>query len=295
MKKIILFGIFFLSIHSSVFGSGFPSLKLGSDAQLTGMGFAGTAVVENGAVSFWNPAGLPFIQGKKLVFSYHRWIQDVQSQFIGFGTGFSKWGFGLHLLYTEVGGIEYRIGIPTPDPLGTFSGHEMVAGVSFAYRAMRSLSVGLSMKLYYQKLFTDECTGLGGDVGVLYEIWQDGLRIGGVVQNIGKTGRLREESTELPLLVKIGFAVPVFIGEGRLLCAVDGVAEQDFPFHLHGGLEYGWQDLLYLRLGYQTGYETRWVTGGMGVRWRSTRLDYSYAPLRSGLGDAHRLSLGFEW
>ena len=295
MKKTILFVIFFLSIHSGVFGSGFPSLKIGTDAQLTAMGFAGTALAENGASSFWNPATLPFIQGKKLIFSYHRWIQDVQSQFIGFGTGFSNIGFGAYLLYTEVGDMGYRIAIPTPDPLGTFSDHEMVAGISFAYQAIRSLSIGLSMKLYYQKLFTDESTGLGGDVGVLYEVWKEGLRIGGVVQNIGKTGKLREESIELPLLVKFGAAVPVSIGDGRLLCAVDGEQEKDFPFYLHGGLEYGWQDLLYVRLGYQTGNETRWITGGMGVRWRHYRLDYSYMPLRSSLGDSHRLSFGFEW
>jgi len=294
MKKTILFVIFFLSIHSAVFGSGFPSLKLGADAQVSAMGFAGTALAENGASSFWNPATLSFIQGKKLIFSYHRWIQDVQSQFIGFGTGFSNMGFGVHLLYTEVGGIEHRV-IPTPEPLGTFSNHEIAAGISFAYKAIRSLSIGLSMKLYYQKLFIEESTGLGGDVGVLYEVWRDGLRIGGAVQNIGKTGKLKEEPIELPLMAKFGFAVPVSIGDGRLLCAVDGVQEKDFPFHLQGGLEYSWQNLLYLRLGYQSGYETRWMTGGIGICWHGIHLDYSNTPLRSDLGDAHFLSLGFEW
>jgi hypothetical protein len=294
MKKMISFFVLLLFCGSNVLGSGFPSLKLGTDAQSTAMGLAGTAGMENGASCYWNPASLTFIKGKKLLFSYHSWIQDVKSQFIGFGYGLSKQGFGLYLLFTEVGGIEHRI-VPTPDPLGTFSNHEMVMGLSYAHQIGQMLSLGLALKMYYQKLFIEESTGLGGDIGVLLELWKEGFRVGGVVQNIGNTAKLKDESTDLPLLMKVGIAVPFSVWNGRLTCVLDGILESNFPFYLHSGIEYGWQELLFLRLGYQTGYETRWITAGLGVGWQSYRLDYSYVPLRSGLGDSHRLSLGFEW
>lgn len=294
MKQIISFFVLYMLCCSTVLGSGFPSLKLGTDAQSTAMGFTGTAGVKNGASSYWNPASLTFITGRKLLFSYHSWIQDVKSQFIGFGYGLPQYGFGVYLLYTEVGGIEHRI-IPTPDPLGTFSNHEMVVGLSYAHHIGQSVSAGLSLKMYYQKLFIEESTGFGADIGFLWVLWKEGLRVGGVVQNVGQTAMLKDESTDLPLLIKVGVAIPFSIWNGRLTGILDGILEKDYPFYLHSGIEYGWQDLLFLRLGYQSGYEIRWITAGLGVGWQSYRLDYSYVPLRSGLGDSHRLSLGFEW
>ena len=95
--------------------------------------------------------------------------------------------------------------------------------------------------------------------------------------------------------MRLGFAFPLEMLGGCWTFVMDGVKEKDFPYHLHGGVEYGWRGSVFLRFGYQTGYETRDVTGGIGFTWSKYRLDYSYMPLGSGFGDSHRLTVGIGW
>ena len=253
-----------------------------------------TALSDDGSGGYWNPAGLASLRRRDFLLSAHRWIGDVQGEFLGFGWGGKRWGVGIHILYTEVGGIEYRI-VPSPTPLFTFSARELVIGVSCARMIRERLSVGMTLKTLYEKIFIEEAWGVAGDVGVLWSVWEGGLRIGSVLQNVGKTGPLRSEDVKLPLTGRLGVALPVEILGGRWVFVADGVKERGFPFHLHGGLEYGWRGVLFLRCGYQTGYETRTMTGGVGVSWGGYRLDYSYMPLREGLGDSHRLTFGIGW
>lgn len=294
MRYVHILGIVLNFGVSQVFGGGFSSLKLGVDARSGALGMAYTALSEDGSGGYWNPASLASLRGRDFLFSIHQWIADVRGEFFGLGWGKEKTGLGIYLLYTEVGDIEHRI-VPLSNPLGTFSAHELIVGISYARMVTERLSVGMTLKTLYEKIFIDEASGVACDVGVLWKVWEEGLRVGAVIQNLGKTGRLREEEIKLPLFGKVGFAFPIEIFGYRCILALDGVKERGFPFHIHGGVEYGWRDILFLRFGYQSGYETRNVTGGAGIVWGRYRLDYSMMPLGSGLGDSHRLSLGVGW
>lgn len=275
------------------YGGGFSTLMLGIGARGTGMGMAYTALANDASGGFWNPSGLMMSNKGDFLFSVHRWIQGVQSGFLGLKWGSETDKFGIQLLYMEVGDIEHRIG-PSPDPLSTFTAHEIIAGFSYALKIGNNVSLGWTFKVYYEKIYIEEALGFGGDMGFLWEIEEDGLRIGGVVQNIGKTNRLKTESIPLPLAGKLGLAYPFKLFNNRCILALDGVQEKDMPFHIHAGGEFNWQEKLSLRLGYQTGYETRGLTTGLGVVFKGYRLDYSYMPLLQGLGDSHRFSFGIE-
>lgn len=293
MRNILILWAVITLGASQGFGGGFSSLKLGADARSGALGMAFTAVSDDGSGGYWNPAGLTSLVRKDFIFSIHRWIGGVRSEFLGFGWGDKKGGIGIHVLYMEVGGIEHRV-VPTPVPLATFSNHELIVGFSYARTLKERISVGFTLKVLYEKIFVEEAWGMAADLGILWRVWEGGLRVGGVVQNLGTTGRLRDENVTLPLTGRLGVAQMVKIFGGRWVFIVDGVKERDFPFHLHGGVEYGWRNVVFLRCGYQTGYETRDLTGGVGVVWRGYRLDYSYMPLHAGLGDSHRLSVGIS-
>lgn len=275
-------------------GGGFPSLKLGADARSGGLGLAGTALTGGSTAAYWNPAGLSQMTQKDILLSIHRWVEGVHSEFLSFGWGNGDWGFGLHAMYTEVGDIEYR-DVPSPQPLTTFSASELALGLSLAKAIHERISVGLTVKMLYEKIFIDEAFGIAADFGIQWEIWEEGLRAGGVIQNVGSTGKLDEESIDLPVTARVGLAYPTAIGEGRFTGVVDLVKEKDFPVHLHGGIEAGYRGILFVRAGYQTGYETRGVTGGIGFAWKGYRLDYAYMPVGGGFGDSHRLSVGIGW
>ncbi len=294
MRNVLLFCVVFSIGAAQGFGGGFSSIKLGGGAKAGALGMAYTALSDDASGGYWNPAGLAFLGKKDFLLSVHRWIESVRGEFLGFGWGGERSGMGFHVLYTEVGGIERRI-VPSPTPLFTFSAHELIVGLSYGRVIWERFSVGMTLKALYEKIFIEETWGVGGDVGVLWSVWEGGLRIGSVLQNVGKTGPLRSEDVELPLTGRLGVALPVEILSGRWMFTIDGVKEGGFPYHIHGGMEYEWRNILFLRCGYQNGYETRDWTGGVGVVWRGYRLDYCYMPLREGLGDSHRLTFGIGW
>ena len=294
MKRILIILSLFLIHTNLVFAGGFPTLKLASSARSEAMGMAYAALADDASGGFWNPAGLSGLGRKDLLFSIHRWIEDVRGEFLAFGWGNGRQGFGIHVLYTDMGEMEHRL-VASPTPLTTFSAHEIVLGFSYSHVILNQFSVGLTVQMLYEKIFIDEAIGAGIDLGFLWEVWEDGLRIGGVVQNIGKTSPMQNEDIQLPLMGRLGLACPLDILGGRFIFAVDGIQEKGFPFHIHGGMEYGWRESLFLRCGYQAGYETRDITGGLGVAWKRYRLDYCYMPLGSGLGDSHRLTIGIHW
>ncbi|MCJ7813288.1 PorV/PorQ family protein [bacterium] len=291
MNRRNLFFFILLIFQRQVYGEGFSSLKLGGDARASALGMAYTAVSNDGSAGYWNPAGLALLRKQDFIFSIHRWMIDTRGEFVGFGWGGDNTGIGVHILHTEVADFEYRI-VPSPDPLFLFSIHELIAGVSYGRIVRNKISIGITFKLLYEKIFTEETIGLGADLGILWQVWEDGLRIGGVLQHVGKTTLLKNEDIPLPVTARFGLALPVRIFQNHSLFVLDGVKERGFPFHLHGGIEFGWWDRLFLRLGYQTEYKIHNITGGMGVIWRQYRLNYSYTPYRSGMGDSHHISIG---
>ncbi len=290
MNKWIPFLFTFFVLIGRGYG-GFASLQLGGDARASGLGMAYTALSDDGSGSYWNPAGLVESGDRDIVLSVQRWIEDVRSAFLGFSMSRGNSGLGIHVLHTEVTELEYRI-VPSPTPIQVFSTHELIVGISYSRVVRDNLSIGVTLKSLYEKLFIEEAFGLAADIGLLCSIWDKGLRIGGVLQNVGKTNLMKNEEITLPITVKVGFALSIPLFQNDCLFVLDGIKGKDLPCHFHTGFEYKWWNRLSIRLGYQSGYEIRSITGGIGLFWSRYRLDYSYMPLQSGFGDSHRLSVG---
>lgn len=293
MKRSILF-LLILFLHGIVMGNGFSSLKIGAEARSTGLGMAGTTLLDGASGGFWNPASFADRRGAGVMFSLHRWVEDIRSQVLGFGWSNGGTGFGIYLLYTDVGEIEHRLE-PSPTPLGTFTSHELVFGLSYGTTLWQGLRVGLTVKGLYEKIYVSEAWGVAGDLGVLWLAWEERIRIGGVIQNIGKTSKLEDEPVDLPLVGRLGVGVPFRVLGGDWIAVVDGVKERGFPWHMHAGIEFGYRKMLFLRVGYQSGYDIKDMTCGLGFSWKNIRLDYGYQPIGGGLGDAHRLSFRIGW
>lgn len=281
-------------IPCGLYGDGFSTLKLGGSGRAAAMGMAFTSLADDGSGAFWNPAGLSMLNRGDVQLTGHRWMGELKSALIGIGAGNGRSGWGFHMLYTEIGGMEYRIE-PSPAPLAEFSSHEWMGGLSYARSLGGGFSLGLSLKMYYLKIFTDEALGIGGDLGILWHWKKTGFRFGAVLQNVGKTADLRNEPVPLPLTARAGLSYAINGFGGAWIFSLDGVKQRDFPLHLHAGMEFGWESGIFFRLGFQTGYHTRDITGGVGMAWNRYRLDYTYIPLAGGLGDSHRVSIGIAW
>lgn len=279
---------------ASLSASGFQSLESGVDARSAALGFTLATGGGDPVAGFGNPAALVQGPGRTVSFTLNHWAQAVQSGHAGLVFSGQDAAFGLSLYYSEIGEIEHRI-VPSRDPIGTFSAHDFVTGLSYGLRVLPGVSAGVSLRSYYQKIYLEDAWGLGGDLGVLWSLPDRMTRIGGAVQHVGRSGVLKNERIALPTTFRIGASRTLALSSLSGMVLVEAVVERDAPFHFHTGVELVWDELLCLRAGYLSGYETRNVTFGAGFRFRHYALDYTVAPFQSGLGDMHLLSALFLW
>jgi hypothetical protein len=76
---------------------------------------------------------------------------------------------------------------------------------------------------------------------------------------------------------------------------LDLVKPRDDDAKAHLGGEYGLYQIVYLRLGYQFGYDEKNVSFGMGIKYKNYAIDYALLPYKSDMGDVHCVSLDIEF
>jgi hypothetical protein len=270
----------------ALWAAGFTSLQTGPDARGAAMGFTGVSSSRGATALYWNPALLTGSHSPEAALSINRWIQGVQTG----AFGFARSGFGLSLHYSQVGDIEHRI-TPSEEPLGTFSSTDAIIGVAYARPISSTLSFGVKLNGYYEKIYLDEATGIGCDLGFVWLSPVPNLRTGAAIQHVGGTGRLRDSALELPVTLRVGADYAIPGPGGTWEAAAEIVQIRDADLHFHVGLEWTGSELIALRAGYQSGYETRGLTAGVGFQFQRIQISYGYIPFQSGLGDAHILTV----
>lgn len=273
--------------------TGLSFLKLGAGSRAVGMGEAYVAIASDASGTCWNPAGLVNLSGTELMFTHHKWLQDITNEFAALGFRAGKNAFGISFISNTIGGIERRV-IASAKPLDVLNAHDIMFGLSYARGMGKNLSLGTTVKYLYQKMYIESASGLAFDLGLQYKTPLQGLKTGVVLQNFGFMSKLQEESTELPQTIRLGLAyqLPFQILNGEFLLATDWMKILDSASHLSFGLEYNFIKYFALRFGYQTGFEDKGIHAGFGVSLNRYRLDYAYVPFGSDLGNSHRISVG---
>ncbi len=298
MKKILLIFLFSAAfiLPQSAGNTGLSFLKYGFGARNISMGDAGTALSNDLTALFYNPAKLALTERSEVLFMHNEWIQDVRSEVIGAKT--TIWGlpFALGFNVTSVDGIEFRE-IPG-EPVTTFDANYFFGSLSTGFFVTDEISMGASIKYLYEGLLNDEASGFGFDFGVNYLLPYKGLTASAVLKNIGSMNELRNESTKLPAEVRIGTAYTYSLEDAKF-DFTGGVEFQKYldteDNHLNFGGEILYNKLIAARAGYQSGYESRGFTAGVGLMWGNLKFDYAFLPFSLGLGNANLFSLQFKF
>lgn len=298
MKKLFLIFIFspFFIFGQSAGNTGLSFLKFGFGARNIAMGDAGNSASNDLSALYYNPARLSSLEMNEAIFMHSSWIQDVNSEVFGikwdlFGL---PWAVGLN--YTNVSDIEIRT--YPGEPQAKFNANYFYGSLSTGFYILDNLSLGGTIKYLYEGLLSDEATGLGFDLGVSYNLPLKGLSVSSVIRNIGSMNALRNEETKLPTDFRLGSAYSFRLEATKLdFVAVAELQKyldtDDIHFNLGGDIVY--DQIIALRLGYQTGYESKDFTGGIGLMWGNLRFDYAYLPFSLGLGTANLFSLQFRF
>ncbi|MDO8549265.1 MAG: PorV/PorQ family protein [Ignavibacteria bacterium] len=300
MKKIFIIIILVLSSLSlqaqSAGNNGLSFLKFGFGARNIAMGDAGTSVSNDVTSLFYNPSSLAGKEDSEVMFMHNEWIQDVRSEVGGIRSVLFGLPVALGFNLTSVSDIEVRQ--KPGDPETTFDASYFFGSISTGFFIVDEISFGTSVKYLYEGLFTDEGTGWAVDFGLTYFTPLKGLTATAVYKNLGSMNALRKKSTELPAELRIGSAYSFDLSDSDFGITAAGefqkyTLEDDIHFNLGGEIVYN--KVIALRAGYQSGYEIRGFTGGIGLIWGNLNFDYAFVPFSLGLGSANHFSLGFKF
>jgi len=273
---------------------GSSQLKIPLAARSAALGES--TIADPGQLSSWlvNPANLLSAFPFAVALTHAQWMQDIQSEFLAARIPFASGTLGLGVSTNSVPGIEIR-DVPGP-ALGTFSARFATFQLGYSQNLTNDIILGASAKYLYEKLYVDEATGFGLDAGIVYCTPVQGLNAGFALTNIGGLQEFRSDRSDLPTFSRVGASYA--FQQDELCFSLSGSWAsnlRDRENHLQGSLETTYNQKVSLRVGYQTGYESRALSAGIGIRFEFVQLDYAYVPFSLGLGDSHLFSLGFQF
>ena len=298
LKSFVKISVFFAAFSSLIYAqndgagnTGLSFLKLGVSSRSVSLGEAVVSNSFDASATHYNPAALMYGSRVNLIFMHNEQVLGVRTEFLAGKITMSKLALGLSLNNTSVDDIDIRE-IPG-EPQGQFTAQNFAFGLSAAYKINDMLSIGVTGKFLFEKIYIDNASGLAFDFGGLYK--KENISIGAAFSNLGSMNELRNESTKLPASFRLGGSYIFYIIgiQSKLLVAVDGYKVMDGGnFHANTGAELLYKDFLALRVGYQSGYENKSITAGLGLIYKSFNLDYAFVPYKYSLGSSHTVTIG---
>lgn len=276
-------------------------LKNGIGVRPISMGKAFAAVADDANAGYWNPAGLAILNAKQLSAMYSNpmnyafggdaGVKDIGYHTVSLAFPTASFGsIGLNLAYLTVGDIE--VVEDASGPTGeTFGNQEMGIIASYASSINDQIHVGLNLKLVRQTVWENDGSGMGLDIGALYEPLYN-LRFGLMLQDLiePKIKLLENGITDnIPRKIRIGISYKLM--DDMVLVATDVDKASGRSIKLHVGAEVVPMKDLAFRAGYTT--DTGEISAGVGVHVSVFQLDYGFGFLN--LGSTHRVSLTLDF
>jgi hypothetical protein len=239
-----------------------------------------------------NPANIASSESYSVIFSHTEFIQDIRTEFLSISAPFQYGSLAFSVANTGVDGLEYRI-IPGP-VIGIFNTQSTSFQLTYGIKLTETINLGIAPKYLYEKIFVDEATGWGIDIGTLYTPSIEGLTLGFALTNLGSLSAFRNDRTDLPSQLRLGGTYSFSFDEFAFRTAVAFSSELGVSVnHISTGTEVTYNDAVTARFGYKTGYEYQDFSAGFGLRYNFIIIDYALLPSSAQMGTAHIISIGF--
>jgi hypothetical protein len=298
MKKFvaILLLITSVSIGQSAGNAGMSFLKIGFGARQLALSDFGIVGINDVTSYNYNPALMSKFESSQIIFTHNQWIQDLSSNMLGATFELFSLPFALTVNNTAIMDIEVRT--RPGDVESTFNANYMFIGLSTGFKLYENLSTGFTLRYVYENLFSDESSGILFDFGLHYAGIIENVDVGFSMRNIGSADVLRYEETEVPTDLRFGLSYKMSAESIRTDFTFIGGYQKYTPVdasHIHLGAEGFYDEVVAVRLGYMTGYESKGLTAGLGLQWKGINFDYAYTPFDYNLGNSHTISVMYTF
>ena len=281
-------------------------------AGATASGMAGLSGLE---ALYANPAGMALNTRTTAMFSRLEYVADIGVNYLAIaqpvGSNSSialtiaAWDFGDLFTQTEFA--------PEISDL-TFNVSYITAGLTYARQLTDRVAAGITVKIISETIADVSASATAFDAGMTYIVGESGLRLGVSLKNVGNelqysgSGLIQQaqignqeptantnalafeaEGVQLPTLLNFGVSYTRDMGAASTVTLLGNFRSNSFDQDQYAfALEYGFQDLFYLRGGYQatedldeTMYTGLSYGAGINVNLGGTtqlRIDYSIVP-----------------
>lgn len=291
-------------------------LKIGVGARAASLAGAYTATAVDAFALYHNPAGIAFNENDCFGFAYRQWVVDFKHSFIGLTK---------HLDDSNVlGGYIITLGTDSFEitdeynPTGTgemFDYSDFVAGLTYAVRLTEYFSFGITAKFAQENLDDLKMRTVMFDLGTLYRTDFYATRFAINMSNFG--GRIKPngsyqyktvsgewikkdyQSFSPPTVFKLSAAFdPLTTDNSTITWATQLNHPTDNAENIAMGIEYGYQDMLFLRGGYLFNSSVEDFSIGAGLKINAAGfkglIDFAYTNMKD-LGGTNVFSVVLEY
>ncbi len=242
----------------------------------------------------YNPAALGRQSQPMLSATHFLSIVDTEFDQASYVEPLTVWGseagLGMDVQYDTTGNFQQIDA--QGNALGSVANYDLLAEGAGGIAITDRLRLGAAAKIFDSLLAQYHAQGYAADLGAQYDL-APGFTLGAALMNMGSESAFISVADALPARLSLA-ARYVVVDEGlNLLQAsaeVDRFFSQADPTAAGFGAEYWYARTLVFRLGWLDAALAGPMSIGMGVRWGSLELDYTYSSL-GDLGMMNRFSL----
>lgn len=265
--------------------SGAQFLKIGAGARAIALGESYISIADDPTATYWNPSGISQIEKFSLHVTQNFWLLDMSHQYVSFVAPFKFGNLAASACYSHSGTIEKYVDF---EKVGEYEASDLALAITYGRSIIEDLHVGITIKGIHQVIEDEKAQAIAADLGVMYTLpFVDGLKVGGVIQNIGKEIRFISEKEPLPLITGLG----VSYSRKIFLVTADLKKHNDYELKGNFGTEFNINELVYLRGGYNT---AKSFSIGAGVNVWKCSIDYAIER-HDELDNAHYISVDFRF
>jgi long-subunit fatty acid transport protein len=276
-------------------------LKIGPTARATSMGSAFTAVADDASAVYWNPAGIVSVRGSELSLNQTMWPADIRLSYLAYvfnpraipGT----FAISARALWMDPEPVRTAY---KPEGTGqTFDSGMNTLGLTYSRYFTDKFSTGFTLYYMHMGLAESSVNSFVADVGILYRVGIQGMKIGMAIQSLGGEVSFDDRPARMPTMFKVGVSFePIRTERQTVLASGEFQHPADNAERANFGLEYSMDNTFFLRGGYNVNYDSETFSAGAGFAISTGQksaiyLDYSYVDMTS-LGGVHRVSVAFR-
>jgi len=291
-------------------GSGMDFLNIGPSARLLSLNEATTATPSGSSAIYSNPALLVLETSSSVDFNYTLWVAQVDNQFASVNLLRDTYAIGFGVYNSRSNGFQRGNQSGPSQDDSSISYLSLTA--SAAYK-MGPFSAGITAHYLREEVFQFRANGYAFTTGITGSFFDERIRVGTVLQNIGDMEKLDNISTELPSTFKAGLManlielttpgqndLPIlfslhtdFIVPLKDISTFDFIDQDEGRNFFVAGISADVADLFYLQTGYKWGPTERPFSFGLGMAIDPIRVNYALTPFRTGFGTSHSFGLQF--